>query len=116
MAPKKGNLYANAVMPVDGSEFSEILLHHDKYKLERIISKGQITPEGQWYDQDNDEWVVLLRGEARIEFAGSEIMYLTPGDYLWIPAHQLHRVLYTSSDPDCIWLALHSKQLQSEGK
>lgn len=109
MELKKGNIYDKAVMPADGSEFSEILLAHDKFTIERIISRGQTTPEDYWYDQEQDEWVILLQGEARVEFAGLVIINLTKGDYLWIPAHTLHRVTRTSLNPDCIWLALHAK-------
>jgi len=109
MKLKKSNIYSAASMPGDGSEFSEILLHHDNFIVERILSKGQVTPTGQWYDQGNDEWVILLQGEAQLEFSGSEKIILHQGDYLLIPSHTLHRVIYTSSDPGCIWLALHSK-------
>lgn len=108
MKMKKGNIYDKASMPLDGSEFSEILLHHDKFRIERIISNGQSTPEGKWYDQAADEWVILLQGEAQVEFAGSGIISLSQGEYVWIPSHALHRVTRTSSNPDCIWLALHS--------
>jgi len=96
-------------MPLDGSEFSEILLHHDKFRIERIISNGQTTPAGKWYDQENDEWVILLQGEAQIEFLSSGIVDLIQGDYIWIPSHTLHRVTGTSLKPDCVWLALYSK-------
>ena len=109
MELKKGNIYEKATMPLDGSEFSEILVHQDSFRIERIISNGQTTPEGQWYDQPNDEWIILLQGEARVEFASLEIINLSQGDYILIPSHTLHRVTLTSSNPDCIWLALHSK-------
>ena len=106
---KKGNIYDKASMPLDGSEFSEILLHQERFRIERIISSGQTTPEGEWYDQADDEWVILLLGEAQIEFADSGIVNLSQGDYMWIPSHVLHRVTSTSFNPDCIWLAVHSK-------
>ena len=109
MKLKKGNIYDKASMPLDGSEFSEILLHHDRFTIERIISNGQTTPEEKWYDQATDEWVILLQGEAQVEFAESGIIYLLKGDYVLIPAHVLHKVKRTSFDPDCIWLAVHSK-------
>lgn len=109
MELKKGNIFGIAGMPADGSEFSEILLRHDKFIIERIISNGQTTAEGKWYNQEQDEWVILLQGEARLEFSGSGIVELTRGDYVWIPSHTLHRVTSTSSAPECIWLALHSK-------
>ena len=106
---KKGNIYVTAPMPADGSEFSEDLLRNENFTLERIISEGQTTPEGEWYDQATDEWVILLQGEASVEFADSGIVKLSQGDYLWIPAHSLHRVMRTSKKPHCVWLALHAK-------
>lgn len=106
---KKGNIYATAPMPPDGSEFSEVLLRHGNLMMERIISEGQTTTEGKWYDQDTDEWVLLLQGEARIEFADAVTIDLSQGDYLWIPRHTLHRVVHTSKKPHCVWLALHAK-------
>ena len=77
-------------------------------KLERIISTGQATPEGEWYDQESPEWVVLLRGEALLLFEGdTEAMRLGPGDYIHIPAHCRHRVEWTHPEQPTIWLALH---------
>ena len=76
--------------------------------IERIVSHGQQTPEGEWYDQEKDEWVVLLQGTARLAFAELPEIELNTGDYLLIPAHSLHRVSYTSTTPPCIWLAVHS--------
>lgn len=76
-------------------------------KIERIISQGQITPENTWFDQDQDEWVVLLQGKSTILFEENNEIQLNTGDYLLIPAHQKHRVTYTSTSPACIWLAIH---------
>lgn len=80
----------------------------DDFKLERIISTGHATPEGQWYDQDFDEWVVLLSGSAAIRFedAPKEVS-MRPGDYLLIPAHRRHRVEWTDGTKPTVWLALH---------
>jgi cupin 2 domain-containing protein len=75
--------------------------------IEKIISTGQKTPEGQWYDQDRDEWVILLQGQATLAYEDGTIIELLPGDYLHIKAHQKHRVEATSIDPPCIWLAVH---------
>ena len=79
--------------------------------IERIISTGQTTPSGQWYDQDIDEWVVLLQGEAELTYLDQSKVKLKAGDYLLIPAHEKHRVEYTSIEPPCIWLAVHGKFL-----
>ncbi len=88
-------------------ELFEALLSTEGVLIERIISTGQTTPPGQWYDQDTDEWVILLQGEAELSYADGSRIKLRAGDYLFIPAHQKHRVEYTSSEPPCIWLAIH---------
>jgi cupin 2 domain-containing protein len=78
-------------------------------QIERIISTGQTTPSGQLYDQEIDEWVILLQGEAELSYADDTRIKLKAGDYLLIPAHTKHRVEYTSIEPACIWLAVHGK-------
>lgn len=89
-------------------ELFETIFNANNCEVERIVSWGQITPEGQWYDQERDEWVVLLQGKATIEFAEKEIL-ITAGDYILIPARKRHRVTYTSTEPPCIWLAIHGE-------
>lgn len=76
-------------------------------RIERIVSQGQTTPENEWYDQESDEWVLLLQGVATIEFINNRLIDLTSGDYILIKAHEKHRVSYTSIEPVCIWLAIH---------
>jgi cupin 2 domain-containing protein len=76
--------------------------------VERIVSQGHCSPEGFWYDQDENEWVIVLSGIAAIEFEGvAEIIQLLPGSYLNIPAHKKHRVTQTSSDEKTVWLAIY---------
>jgi len=100
------NIFQN--LPDSEKEVFEILIQSENFRLERIISSGQSTPEGQWYDQDKDEWIILLSGSAKLLFEGSEeIIELKPGDYLNIPAHKKHRVEWTSQDTDTVWIALH---------
>lgn len=70
---------------------------------------GQVTPEGEWYDQDLDEWVVVLEGEARLHYMDGEEVGLKKGDSLFLPKRRKHRVVYTSSP--CIWLAIHADLL-----
>lgn len=90
------------------NELFETLASSGTVKIERIVSRGHITPEGEWYDQDQHEWVVLLEGEARLEFADqTEELILSKGDYVLIPAHQKHRVSFTFEDVDTVWLAVH---------
>ena len=88
------------------TEFSELLLDDDRLKIERIISTGQVTPPGEWYDQDRNEWLIVLQGEGELSYKDNSRIKLTTGDYLLIPAHQKHRVEYTSTKPPCIWLTV----------
>ncbi|MDJ0843827.1 cupin domain-containing protein [Crocosphaera sp.] len=92
---------------LNNQEFFETIINNNNIKVERIISTGQITPDGTWYDQEQDEWVILLQGEATLLYVDDSSIHLTPGDYLFIKAHEKHRVICTSSDPPCIWLAIH---------
>ncbi|WP_009545876.1 cupin domain-containing protein [Crocosphaera subtropica] len=92
---------------LNDQEIFETILNSKNVKIERIISTGQTTPEGTWYDQDQDEWVILLQGEATLLYSDNSSISLTTGDYLLIKAHEKHRVTFTSSDPPCIWLAIH---------
>lgn len=105
---KKGNILdlVNVTQNHD-KECFEILFHGKNMMAERIISTGQVTPEEQWYNQELDEWVVLIRGEAKIKFDDDEEVFLKRGDYIFIPARKRHRVTYTSANPACIWLAFH---------
>lgn len=74
-------------------------------RVERIVSTGQVSPPGFWYNQAQDELVILLQGNAEIEFEDGNIK-LCAGDTLMIPAHKKHRVAFTSSCPACIWLCI----------
>jgi cupin 2 domain-containing protein len=103
------NLFTH-ITQASGSEVFETLLQTDALKLERVVSTGQATPPGQWYDQDRDEWVVLLSGSAGLLFDGErDIRVLQPGDYILVPAHTRHRVEWTETGTETIWLALHYK-------
>lgn len=88
-------------------EHFQDLISTPKFRLERIISKGHATPKDEWYDQDRNEWVLLLKGKAALRFDHTEVLtILCPGDYLLIPAHQRHRVEWTATDEETIWMAL----------
>lgn len=105
---ESGNIFNLAKNVSDSeNELFEKLFSGNNFKVERIVSAGHITTEGEWYDQPLDEWVLLLQGKARLEFYNNEIIELKSGDYLMIPAHSRHRVAYTSTEPKCIWLAIH---------
>lgn len=77
-------------------------------RLERIVSRGHASPEGFWYDQATDEWVMLAAGNAGLIFEGEEqARIMAPGDWVFIPAHARHRVEWTDPENDTVWLALH---------
>ncbi|MDR0605248.1 MAG: cupin domain-containing protein [Bacteroidales bacterium] len=87
-------------------EVTNILASSGNIRIERIVSFGQTTRENEWYDQNQDEFVLLLQGKARIGFDNGEEKYLSKGNFLIIPAHTRHRVNYTSVKPICIWLTV----------
>jgi cupin 2 domain-containing protein len=87
--------------------FSEIV-KRDNIHIERIVSQGHCTPAGQWFDQAEDEWVLLLTGQATLIFEQEpNPLHLIVGDYVLIPAHTRHRVEWTLPDVNTVWLALH---------
>ena len=77
-------------------------------RIERIVSAGQASPEGFWYDQDHGEFVLLLAGSAALRIERERrARELVPGDYVFLPPHCRHRVERSSADPPAVWLALH---------
>ena len=99
-----GNLYQQ--IPADlPQEITESLLETEHLKVERIVSKGQCSAPGFWYDQEQNEWVLLVKGGAKLQFE-SDSVHLRPGDYLNIPAHVKHRVEWTTAEEETIWLAI----------
>jgi cupin 2 domain-containing protein len=88
-------------------ELFESLVETGSLQIERIISTGQTTPEGQWYEQPRAEWAILLQGEAEILYEDGERVDLKAGDYVFISPRRKHRVTYTRENPPCIWLAVH---------
>ena len=99
------NLFAN--LPAGtGSEDFQTLFENPNVKITRIVSHSHSSPAGFWYDQADDEWVIVLRGSATVEFASGEIVEITEGDYLTIARHVKHRVARTSEVT--IWLAVQA--------
>jgi cupin 2 domain-containing protein len=96
-----GNLYENAAPPADGERF-ETLLAHKGLHIERIVSSAKI--EAHEYVQEQDEWVVLLQGEATLNVAGTSVA-LKSGDYLFLPSKTAHTVMRVSQG--ALWLAVH---------
>ena len=90
------------------NEVFEDIVKTKTCRIERIISQGQCSPEDFWYDQEQNEWVMLLAGRAALRLEGTDgLVELGPGDYLNIPAHKKHRVEWTDRDETTIWLAVH---------
>jgi len=88
-------------------ELVEVLVQNNSVRIERIVSTGHASPEGFWYDQDQHEWVVVLKGRAKLLFKGDDQpVEMGPGDWINIPAHRKHRVEWTSPDEPTVWLAV----------
>ena len=109
MNPYTANIFSDIPDKLS-KEFFECIVKKDNILIERIVSQGHITSPGQWYNQEQDEWVILLQGQAALLFENNQkLVRLTPGDYLLIPAHTVHRVEWTHPDINTIWLAVHLK-------
>ncbi len=101
----KGNLFEN----IPGSlqeELFERIGGNENVKIERIISQGHASPPGFWYDQTENEFVILLSGKAKIVYESGEEFNLLPGDYLDIKSHCKHRVEWTDAGRKTVWLAV----------
>ncbi|QQX81053.1 cupin domain-containing protein [Shewanella sp. KX20019] len=85
----------------------EPLVKTDSVLIERIVSAAHVTPEGEWYDQVRNEWVMVMQGAARLEFEGGKVVSLNQGEHINIGAHVKHRVAWTSEQTETIWLAVH---------
>ena len=103
-----GNLFAGLPVVPEAAERLEILLAQPGLRIERIVSGGQASPPGFWYDQAETEWVLLLSGEALLRFEDeSEARRLQAGDWLSIEPRRRHRVEWTLADTPSVWLAVH---------
>ncbi len=88
-------------------ELVEMLVQSPAVRIERIVSTGQASPEGYWYDQDESEWVLVIQGEAELRFEDlPQPVVMKAGDYVNIPAHCKHRVQRTTADQPTVWLAV----------
>jgi len=97
-----------ADLPDSPEEIFETLLEKPSIRIERIISSGQATPAGEWYDQTGDEWVLLLAGSATLLIEGEiSPRRLAAGDFLLLPAGCRHRVEWTDPAVKSVWLAVH---------
>ncbi|MGB1226754.1 MAG: cupin domain-containing protein [Poseidonibacter sp.] len=100
----KKNVFENIIIDKSKEQFFE-LLKNDNIKIEKIVSNGQSSPINFWYEQEKNEFVLILKGNAIIEYENSELI-LEEGDYINIPAFTKHRVKYTNKQKSTIWLAV----------
>lgn len=98
------NIFENIIINKENEEFID-LLKTDNIRIERIVSNGQSSPIDFWYEQKENEFVLLLEGEAQVQFE-EEVVSLKKGDFLNIVANRKHRVKYTSKKEPSIWLAI----------
>ena len=105
-APRVENIFAGAPAVI-GREGFLTLFENGAVAIERIVSQSHVGPPGLWYDQPEDEWVIVLRGHATLEFEGGESVEMKEGDHLAIPSHVKHRVHRTAAET--MWLAVHVK-------
>jgi len=105
--PPLTNLYSNLPNQMP-DELVDTLLESQSCRIERIVSHGHASPSDFWYDQPQNEWVVLLQGAASLQFElQDQPLALKSGDFVNIPAHQKHRVEWTTPTEPTIWLAIH---------
>jgi cupin 2 domain-containing protein len=116
VAWRHGNLF-DLLPQRRADELVDVLLEQGGTRIERIVSTGQASPPGFWYDQPDDEFVVLLSGSAVLRFEeGDRSMPMTPGDWVEIPAHVRHRIDQTDPEQPTVWLAVHRKSSSDRGR
>ena len=102
-----GNLFADIPRELAQEEMTT-LMSSPTLRIERIVSRGQASAPGFWYDQPQDEWVIVLSGGAELAFEGDgTTMRMGPGDYVHIAARRRHRVAWTDPAQAMVWLAVH---------
>jgi len=106
-----GNLRSELPFRPREAEIFDVLLERPDVRIERIVSTGQTTSEGEWYDQEIDEWVLVVAGAARLRIEGEEEdRELGEGDWIFLPANCRHRVTWTQALPPTVWLAIRLKK------
>lgn len=99
------------------AEQFEMLVAQGNVRIERIVSRGQITPPGVWYNQQHNEWVLLLAGSTLLQFEGDDEFHrLEVGQWLLLPAHCRHRVAWVPPEEITIWLAVHWPYPETESR
>lgn len=105
--PAKKNIFTGIPEQLPG-ELIEPLVNSNRVRVERIVSLGHASPDNFWYDQETDEWVIVLTGEAKLQIEGeASARRLKRGDYVHLPARVRHRVTWTAPDRPTVWLAVH---------
>ena len=99
------NIFSDIPAEIPNEIFEDIITT-EKLRIERIVSKGHVSPDSQWYDQTENEWVIVLSGYGVIEYINGDTITLKQGDYLHIKAHEKHRVIETSTDEITVRLAI----------
>ncbi len=109
MTTLRGNLLHDVPVDAEGEIFTELLAWQaaGRVRVERIVSNGQASPPGFWYDSTDDEWVLVISGRAAVETADGTTHDLAAGDWLHLPAHCRHRVAWTDVAQPTVWLAVH---------
>lgn len=115
MSAPFGSLFADLPDTKDNEVF-ETLARSGAVRIERIVSTGQASPEGYWYDEPWDEFVMVLSGSAKLDVAGEETKTLGAGGWIFLPAHCRHRVAWTDPDQPTVWLAVHVDEPPGKAK
>lgn len=89
------------------NEVFDLLIQSNTLTIERIVSKGHTSPESGWHDQKRNEWVLILKGQATLNFENQGLIDLNEGDFINIPSHKKHKVTWTDPENETIWLAIH---------
>lgn len=109
MRAATGRIFAAIPETVDTERFEQ-LVSAKTVRIECILSHGHTSPESGWYDQDESEWVIVLRGRGRLQFDDGEEVELDADDWIDIPAHRKHRVAWTDPDVVTVWLAVFYRE------
>ncbi|WP_333918067.1 cupin domain-containing protein [Vibrio crassostreae] len=99
------NIYADIPSSLPNEMFNA-LISNENIRIERILSHGHSSPEEGWYNQDKNEWVMVLEGQGVIEFEDGRVVTLSKGDYINIAAREKHKVIGTVENVVTIWLAV----------
>ncbi|WP_263079417.1 cupin domain-containing protein [Endozoicomonas sp. Mp262] len=102
------NIFESIPTEIPNEIFTD-LVTGENIRVERILSKGQTSPENGWYDQDENEWVMVLKGEGTITFDDGHNICLQEGDFITIPKHKKHKVSRTDPNHVTVWLAIFYK-------